>query len=451
MTKISKITVLFAAFLLLCSCAKMPESLKETEPSEPSPPAVVTALVTDEAGNTVGTESIPLTPCERGDVAAIRAQLDYDLQKTYKNITVERARVGSGVIMPSYDIKIGGKTDFDISGIVQYLYSEREDISDKSSYIYMKRGDPMDKRYPAWEEPVLYNGEIFTPNALPYDLKSFSPTDEQTYCTVWYSNGSVWGSETARDGAGDGYYFETKDIVKEYDLDFEQPDMSLSYKMYDGEDWNAQEAIDFVESFWNDYLSGSDDQDFGYKVKTLYVLDLGGGRYGYLFQMQRYDENGNFYDVERRYYPDTKAIESGGSFMIKNNLMTWCSEKEVITRYIKNYSFTLKDSTDGGDNLLSLGAASDILSEGLAQNINLSLTAELSYVVICKGYPFYSQWEYPEYYEDICLDRCEFEIAPYWCFRTKQCTLTDDPTEIYFVNANTGELSVMQDGEYSRR
>ena len=42
--------------------------------------------------------------------------------------------------------------------------------------------------------------------------------------------------------------------------------------------------------------------------------------------------------------------------------------------------------TNDGKELISLRKASDILSEAIAPNINLELTAELNYVTICKGY-----------------------------------------------------------------
>lgn len=58
---------------LLNGCAKMPNSLKEVETTIPEIPAVIKVPVTDEVGNTVGA----ITPVERGNIDAIRAQLEY--------------------------------------------------------------------------------------------------------------------------------------------------------------------------------------------------------------------------------------------------------------------------------------------------------------------------------------------------------------------------------------
>ena len=50
------------------------------------------------------------------------------------------------------------------------------------------------------------------------------------------------------------------------------------------------------------------------------------------------------------------------------------------------YTFKHEQMTNDGKELISLRKASDILSEAIAPNINLELTAELNYVTICKGY-----------------------------------------------------------------
>lgn len=85
----------------------MPNSLKEVETTIPEIPAVIKVPVTDEVGNTVGA----ITPVERGNIDAIRAQLDVDLKKTYKNISIERARMSDGNFMPTYNITVVANDD----------------------------------------------------------------------------------------------------------------------------------------------------------------------------------------------------------------------------------------------------------------------------------------------------------------------------------------------------
>ena len=70
-------------------------------------------------------------------------------------------------------------------------------------------------------------------------------------------------------------------------------------------------------------------------------------------------------------------------------MSTWCADKETITYFHKDYTFKHEQMTNDGKELISLRKASDILSEAIAPNINLELTAELNYVTICKGYPYF--------------------------------------------------------------
>ena len=139
--------------------------------------------------------------------------------------------------------------------------------------------------------------------------------------------------------------------------------------------------------------------------------------------------------------------------MIDNYAACWCSEKELLTNFTKDYSYDLGDATDSGDSLLTLGAASDLLSEKLAQNANLSFTAELNYVLVCKNYPYYELWEYPEYYEDMAVTTCDLVLKPYWCFRKNLPLNSSDAStaETYFVDALTGEIIAMAYGRVERR
>lgn len=439
MKRVRSIIALFIALLILTSCAEMPDSLKEGETT----PA-----------QTVGDKSVEIHQVERGNVETIRTQLDIDLQKKYKNITIERARVGEGRTMPTYDIQIGKDPDYSLKTVVDYLYSDIFDTSNGRYYTYLKYGDPIDNKYPATTEPTLYDdGKVYSPNALFIDIDKFVPSSNDiTLSSYVYSTGAAWGSQTGYNAVGAPYYFETYDIAERYDLDYTRPSSDTSYKMYNGDEWNISDAIEYVENFWNTYLAPSDPESYEYNVKTLYVMSLDDDRFGYLFHMQRKDKNGNYYDVDSGYYSDDNAIQSGQPFMIENNLMCWCLEKEVFTRYIKNFSFSMETETDSGDSLLSLSAAADILAEKLAGNINLKLTAELNYVVVCKGYPYYQIWEYPFYYENICFDTCDFEIKPYWCFRTEQCTMLNGVlANIYFVDAVTGSLTTMTNGRIQKR
>ncbi len=489
-----KLMSILTAVLILstvCGCAEVPENLRD-EPSKKES-AIVSAEVsisdnisTNPAisifdnistnssvsisdnistnpsvsiSDNINTTPIAAEKAEQGNISTIRSQLSLDLQKTYKNIDILNARVGTGEVMPTYDIEIGANEDFTLDKVVELLYSDRvDDIKNPKYWRYTKVGDSCDtttekygyhdKPFLAEDEGVLYNKNIFV-----YDIDIFQPDKEkdQSFASFHYSTGNVWGSETGGDFTGEEKYWgENFPSAAVYNLDYEKPPEGLSYKMADGKEWELNEAIAYVETFWNDYLAESDPDDFEYAAKSVKVKDFGDGTYGYYFSIQRKDRNGNWYDVNHiTYIHFNDDINAGKPYMVFNNNMTWCAEKEVITRYKKDYSFTLGTVTEPGDNLLTLGKASDLLSAALAPNIGLKLYAELNYIVVCKGYPYFSIWEYPVYYEDTALTTCDFEIRPFWTFRP---TVVHDSNfgnpEIYFVDALSGDVLVMVRGQF---
>lgn len=456
-----------AALAMLVGCVDIPDSLKEkqTVPSAGGGSAALTVqsdevLPKDDAfpkTENTAEKAAPLT--ESGNISRIRSQLSLDLLKTYKNIKILNARVGEGEVMPTYDIEIGGNPDFTLENTVKFLYSDRvDDVGNMKYRRYKKAGDIIDKdteKYGAHSEPFYAEDEgvVYNKNVLLYDIDIFQPDKEkdESFSSFHYSTGNVWGSETGGQFTGYAkYWFESFPTAVTYNLDYEKPAEDVSYKMSDGKEWNLKDAITYIETFWNDYLAESDPDDFEYVVKSVKIKDFGDSTYGYCFTLQRKDKNGNWYDVDElpyTYFED--SIQGGKPYMVFNNNMTWCAEKEVITRYIKDFSFSLGNATDTGDDLLTLGKASDILSEALAPNINLELNAELNYIVMCKSYPYYSIWKYPEYYWDTALTTCDFEIKPFWTFRDAENTDTSFGTsEIYMVDAVGGDVMAIVRGQF---
>lgn len=456
MNKCRLILLFLLAGVLLCGCVATPENLKsdvETKQAE----YTSTPVIVEEVPET--SEAIDFSSLvKRGSLEVIRSQLDLDLKKIYDNITVRRARVGLGNAMPTYDIDIGGNPDYDLKEFANYFYADSLDAGSLGHYSELPVGSVIDSKRPATTEPTLdeSTGHIFTINTYEYGIDKFVLGDDSTQSSYYYTTGNVWGSQTgSQHGNNDFYGFEKFKTDVRYDLDYDSIDDSSAYMMSDGKEWKISEAVNFVEDFWNTHLSPSDPMKFTYKVKTIWVLSTGENSFGYLFEMQRIDENGNYYDAEssNQYLFDDESqyIKDGESFVYTNEQMTWCAEKEEITRFIKDFSFSIGDITNSGDDLLSLGAAADILSNTLARRIGLDLTAELNYVSVCKGYPYYSIWEYPFYSDSTCITSCEFELRPMWCFRKEQCTLKMPySAEIYFVDAVTGDVSMIIENKFKK-
>ncbi len=443
MTKIIKHLKFAIVFLSICiifsSCVAAPQSINNSiEPELPS----------DE--KTVNASSV-----EYGNIAAIRLQLETDLSKSYKNIKIKQARIGIGDVMPTYDVSIECNPDFDFKAMVDKIYSDKIEIKDE--YFEAKAyGDPRSENYPAFPEPTYWEEEdaVLNINMMYYDWEGFEPSQDDLFYATYSkeSLGVIWGSQTGYFSQGDKYYYQNFNIHERYRFDIDPPDKSISYKMSDGEEWNIYDAAEFVEDFWKNCLTDIDPEKYEYKVRTLYVMDYEDGSFGYLFDISRIDCDGNYYDCESNSVLDMDSVQNGQPFIVSNSHMTYCAEKNVVTRYIKDFSFRREKATDDGDNLLTLGAASKILSDSLASKINLELTAELNYIPVCKSYPYYSIWEEPLYHQEVCYATCDFEIKPYWCFRTDQCTFMGrNQLNLYLVDAVSGELITMTNGTIRRK
>ena len=430
---IAIICVFICLFTLLSGCVAAPDTSDNGDEQ----------ILTDNSDDTAS--------ITRGDLPTIRAQLEADLNKSYKNIKVSKAKVGSGDTMPTYDVSTSCNPDFDFKAMVGDIYSDKFELSDEC-FETRNYGTPISDRYPAFSEPTYWEPEgcVLNLNMHYYDWQGFKPSpDDVTLSTISkVSYGEIWGSQTGYYSQGDKYFYENYKIHERYRFDIDDPDKNISYIMSDGNEWNIYDAVDYVEAFWSQCLSQIDPEKYEYKVKALYVIALDDESFGYLFDIERVDANGNYYDTERASILDMDSVKSGNPFIVSNSLMTYCAEKEVITRYVKDFSFSRKESTDSGEDLLTLGAASKILSDALASKINLDLTAELNYVIRCKSYPYYNIWEHPMYHQEVCYATCDFEIKPYWCFRTEQCTLMNiDELDLYMVDAVSGELIIMTNGQ----
>lgn len=446
--------------ICLCSCVNTPSSLKNEQDK------FVTGNLTQSAnqGNDSGlgtdnTSTVSITQIERGDLASIRNQLSLDLQKPYKNITITNVRVSDAEIMPIYDIIIGMNPNFTLDGILKRLYGDKYDLENESYYRHHRIGDPINKSIPVRTEPEYTEDgkDIWLRNVYDMNIDTFAPdyNKDATLSVIMYSTGNIFGSECGG-GIGNGndwYDYLNHEIYKQYYLKSERPTPDEAYTMVDGKEWNALQAIKFVEDFWEEYITTSDIYNFTYSVKALYVVVIDDSHFAYLFEMQRQDENGNYFDVDKaEFYLSDQSVLEGDPFIYTNRLVTYCAEKESITRFGKDFSFDISNQIDGGDDLLTLGAATDLLSEALAPNIKLTLTAELNYMVVCKGYHCASNWIKKYFYSDLCLRECDFEIRPYWCFKpTDQCFLINElEAERYYVDAVSGEVSTVVRSWYQK-
>ena len=431
--------LLFIPIILLTSCAKAPDNVQEQ------------ADILDGKSSTTQSDDKVLNneKITSGTLEQIRNQLASDLENNNTRIRVDNARVGTGTIMPTYDIKIRDGEFDGFKDLVNLFFGDEFDAYNDSLYEFTDRTTLSHKDHTVGSDNPYDINHLKT---TIIDILKFQPYGVPGNSGIAaFNTGAVWGaadSVYSEDGSNLSFTYVEREL-KEL-IQTNKDDLSKSYPMVDGTEWKVSDAIKYAEEFFNnEYLMGFEISPAVYEVQYVYVYTLDNGNYGYYFQFSRKDENGNYLDSNYPPFPDIqlKEIANNQPFFITHRSSLWTYEKNKIIHFAKDYSFEYQEPKDSGDKLLSLGEAISVLDEKLAPEKAFSIPcAELSYVIYCKGYPFYDAWgvdKNDDYYHDfICLMNCEFEIKPIWVFKTADCMPWMIPGEIYYVDAVTGEMLI---------
>lgn len=419
---------LMAFVLLLTGCAKSgPKVPQKTFPA-------VTYITEQESGEWTTPEPLPtIEEMDRGDLSYVRGRLEEDLKAEYPNVSIVGARVPDSEDMPVVNIEFGIAPDYDLKQLAERLFGGRYDINDETLYREKYPDDPIDSSIPA-------EGN----NRIGIYFKIYEPDPaDVTMSAYMNSTGNLNGSQRGYT-ADKRTYSETEfDSYETYCLDYNMPSADLSYKMSDGEEWNALEAIDYIEDFWNVYVAQSDPEECTYRVKRLTVIDFEDGTYGYLFDMEKKDKSGNYIEMDPYSSENLMAAKAGQPFMCGCSLVTWCPAKETITRFSKYLSFSESEPESSGSSIITLAKAGQILSQTLPKELGHEYTAELNYVIFCKGYPNNSSDGRFVFSSTTLMTECEFELRPYWCIRRSEYNSLDERyLETVYIDALTGELTI---------
>lgn len=456
--KRAMLTLALCMCAVLISCAETPENVKEQ------------AEILDNAGQSISSTSQQnndnssndveyVEQKEYADLDGIRQQLQTDLQLNSTQIYVDSARVSSSEYMPSYNCKLCGINITDAENnsamnvLAEYIFGESPT---EANFSFSAKDDPLDPQYIATDRPSDINGDgrIEMPNSNGIDILTYyQNSDNITKAVYAYSTGNVWGSS---DGFVDNqyYWFEEALSYECYNVLNEQVDDSVCYTMTDGSEWSINDAVEYYENFYNDYLSAFDKTNLTYRVQKVDVRKFDDGKFGYLFEFICIDEYGNYFDSEAYYdFYDTDTAEMIASenpfpYVVYSYAFSW--KKESVGRFVKDTSYDELEITSENETLLTLSGAINILSQTLASQKALSIPcAELNYTLVCKGYPYYRLWDWSLSDGDIFIDRlcensCEFELRPTWVFRTKYALDDYDNGECYWVDAVTGEVLIIR-------
>lgn len=412
--------VCLCSALLICfnGCAKTPDDVKER------------VDILEDKGNSSVDSSNKYSPVECGSLEVIRNNLEEDITNNNSSIQVKAARVGTGDIMPVYYAKASVCEDAypQFKEATAFLFDGIADASDDS--FYTLNGD----------SEVLNSGDNYT-----FSPKNDIEAGEGGYpINIIRGNGGGWGTPT---GFNDQYWFEEFSTEKIYNPMREEIPDNVSYVMYDGNEWNLKDSIEFVELAYNENLNKTDSQKCEYKVQTVMIQKFDNDTYGYLFEVAEKDINGNWYESEYN-YPKGKyseynekgtfedRVQSGEPVPIEMMTYLWAYNKEEICCYTKCLSLKYTEVVDDGDNLLTLYGAIETLSNTLADKKSISIDcAELNYVTYCVSYN----------QDDTSYENGDLQIRPTWVFRTHENNLLDlNIGEQYYVDALTKEVLVIR-------
>ena len=258
--------VCLCSALLICfnGCAKTPDDVKER------------VDILEDKGNSSVDSSNKYSPVECGSLEVIRNNLEEDITNNNSSIQVKAARVGTGDIMPVYYAKASVCEDAypQFKEATAFLFDGIADASDDS--FYTLNGD----------SEVLNSGDNYT-----FSPKNDIEAGEGGYpINIIRGNGGGWGTPT---GFNDQYWFEEFSTEKIYNPMREEIPDNVSYVMYDGNEWNLKDAIEFVELAYNENLNKTDSQKCEYKVQTVMIQKFDNDTDGYLFEVAEKDINGD--------------------------------------------------------------------------------------------------------------------------------------------------------------
>ena len=444
-----KVLPFLCSCLLFTACAEAPGNVKETAD-----------ILDGKQSNSVASEQP--SNSSYASLADIRAQLKTDLAVNHSQISVSNAYVGNSDSMPTYvcSLKAVDVADYTenpaLRKIVHDLFGAK--LTEDNTTL-VRYDDPTNPDYPAVDHPCDWNsdGIIENSNRTHMDILSYTKiSDDPSIGCYIHGSGYSFGSQVSAFN-NPVFTHATFSNEKVYDVWLHPVDDSVAYSMYDGTEWNVNDAIEYFENLFNQTLSVLDTESYTYKVKNLYVKNLGAEHFGYLAEMMQQDKQGNIFDNDHtnclRFREETKRTVAGGdSFFFPEISYCYAYLKDTIAIYYKADSIKRTSVTQENEQLLTLAGAVQHLSETLADKKTVKIPcAELCYAVFCEGYPYFKDWdwEYPknEFVFDalLCRRTCSFTLRPVWVFRTEYDVIDEKMNgEKYLVDAVTGEVTVIR-------
>lgn len=439
--------LLLIPVLLLVACEKTPDNVKEK--------ADILDGKTSKSDSSNSDITYTGEVKERGTLEEIRNQLEYDLESNSTRINVDSTRIGTGTTMPTYNVKIAGndlktETQDAFKNLVKLLFDGRYDINNENLYEFFDRNDVYNFNDPPHSKFWLNdNGELTWPNVYNMDMMAYYPAKDTNPDDLFvaHSTGRVFSNPEGLERNLSG--------EPSYTLQVGVDDLNVAYPIEDGTMWKVSDAVKFAEEFYNnENLMAFEPVKGTYEVQYILIIPTGKETYGYFFELNRKDHNGNYLDTHDYFEESIHSIDliaNNEPFFMGTQAYLWCVDINKVYIFDKGYSFEYLDITNSGDELLTLNGALSVLDNKLAKEKALSIRcAELSYAITCKGYPYHNNehidksidgWKKMYYDNQLCRATCDFELRPIWAFKTKDYfSINPSSGEIYYVDAITGEV-----------
>ncbi len=403
--------------------------------------AVVSLFVTgcQNAPDEVKKENEILNNKVNSDGVALEFATLEEIRNTYEeqnknnstNIQVGYVRVSQGDSMPSYTVKkriLDGYPDY--SDLVEYVYGEKVEDHPESVMTYSHT-----EEFPGTDCSGCF---LYVPNEE--DIMSRFITWDCGGIAVTYNRESTSSME--------GY-----PIVKMYQIFMGDTVGDDSYVMTDGKELKVSDAISTVEDFCNNYFSPMLNNEFHYSVKELFVHQYDDGTYGYNYDMEYTDVNGNIIGSCIMRCRDLEGFDEGTvPYVLANDCHGYVfdTDKTHMTAYQE--STPVKgDETDKGEQLLTYESALEVMSNRLATAKQYDFDiASLEYLVVYPAEPGYLTRDERGDLNDLNISKIDhdnertYEVRPYWVFRDFEKNTTSEAHYGGFiiVDALTGEVSV---------
>lgn len=385
---------------------------------------------------------IHISEASYATIAEIRQSMDTVLQVNQSNIQIiGKPVIPNSVAMPVYDVSAYMASDAECEDLFQNLLvascndtllkiAEKAEVYDASFPIetIFREGDGINNG-------TNISDRKWIVNARGINLVAEDGTSSLGVAT----NGFL--CNYFKDFGNPPIYVSNCPIAEIIPVSYEKLETVQSYPMQNGVVWEIEDAVSFVEEFYNQSFSELPGQ-YSYRVSEIIVRSLEKGGYGYDFTMQRMLPDGNSilpisflnYNSEDDDYTSILAGSAGS---------VWCLQADQIQEFNHNSIYQMTVVND--QKILIPSVAIQIVADALAQQQVHTVYVELGYLYQVNNSEYLAVTQ-NEYVWGTAIENEDYitaQAVPFWMFYEPiEGAKPRTSGTYYLVNALTGELEI---------